>query len=199
MIFIKSTSESYSITQNWKEYHNIDNWNLGVGLPPQYNVDIDEDGVADSIRDSGCAFLSSVKTESIPKAKKCTRQDFVTGKERIGQYLSLPTDNGGDNGRDPLYLSFIVKTHENKWKYYDYIGIRVSVSEKGQDNIFQEIKPTYLDYVDLIYYQISHIFFRLFGFFFPIILVIAFFIFIVFLSRHNTANKDIKEGSRLDN
>lgn len=191
MIFIKSSSESYSIAQSWKEYHNIDNWNLGVGLSPRDNVDIDGDGVVDSVRTSGCAFLSSVKTDSIPDVKKCTGQDYITGKERVGQYLHWNFDNS-KNPLDSLYFTFIVKSFQNKWRYYAYVGTQVNVSEMGINNIFQEVKPSILDYADLVYYQISHIFIRLF-FFNPIVLAIGFFIFIIFLSRHNATNKDVKK------
>jgi len=189
MIFIKSTSESYGITQNWKEYHTISNWNLGVGIPPQDSVDIDGDEMVDSIRENGCAFLSSVKTEAIPDSKRCIGQDYLTGKERIGQDLYLTTNNREDS----LFLSFIVQSYENKWRYYEYVGAHVNLSEKDQNNIFQEIKPTVLDYIDLAYYQISHIFFRIFGFFFPIVIVIVFVIvFIIFIYLSSRRNKTFK-------
>lgn len=151
---IKETSKNYSLTQSWKEYYSLEDWNLSMHAI----VDIDNDGQKDMVTFTNCAFLSSVPVENITSDKLCEEPgisviafpDNITsvGQKLVSQKLFK---------YQWFRKSYLVKTPSDIWKFYDMNGLQLRVYELGKDHLFTEVKPTFLDMVDLFTYQISHL------------------------------------------
>jgi len=85
----KETGKSYSLVQSWKEYYSVEDWNLANHAV----TDLDNDGKKDMLTFTSCVFLSSVKPESIPSAKRCEKPGmsiiaFPDNTTSVGQKLS---------------------------------------------------------------------------------------------------------------
>ncbi|MFA5828176.1 MAG: hypothetical protein WC841_02325 [Candidatus Shapirobacteria bacterium] len=152
--YFKSTSESYSLTQSWKEYYALDDWNLCLHA----QTDIDGDGQKDIITCTSCAILSSVSPKNIPTNKQCQEPGmssivFPDNTTTIGQNLT--------SSKPFLYQwpkkSYFVKTQNNVWKHYEMNGLQLKTYELGENNLFIEVKPTISDIIDTFTYQISHL------------------------------------------
>lgn len=153
-LFFRETSKSYSLTQSWQEYYSLKDWNLTMNAI----VDMDSDGKKDIVTFANCAFLSSVTSKNIPIDKQCRQPGmsiiaFPDNSISVGQKLvsQKPLENKW------LGKSYLVKTKPGIWKFYNLNGLEMRVYEKGSDNLFSEINPTYLDMIDLFTYQISHL------------------------------------------
>lgn len=154
LFMFKDTSQSYSMTQTWAKYYSVDNWNI----PTHAIVDIDEDGQNDMITFTNCAFLSSITKDQIPKDRQCSETNmsplvFQDNDEIVGQKLF------GQKQSKTLLLhqSYLVKTQNNIWKFYDINGFQLRVYESGTNKLFYEIKPSLLDYTDTFTYQFAHL------------------------------------------
>lgn len=151
---IKETSKNYSLTQSWKEYYSLEDWNLSIHAI----ADIDDDGRKDMITFTNCAFLSSLPVENITSDKRCEEPSmsiiaFPDNTTSVGQKLISQKPFG----YQWLRKSYLVKTPNDIWKFYDMNGLQLRVYELGKDHLFTEAKPTFLDIVDLFTYQISHL------------------------------------------
>lgn len=139
------------VTQKWKEFHSLVDWNLtGHAI-----VDIDNDGRLDELTFGGCAYLSSSEGSVIPKEDQCKQTEFLVepaiDKNRTGQSLEISI---------PTIKSFIVKTRDNSWKYYNYGFLKFYVEELKTNGLFKPINPTFLDIIDYLIYFSSHILLR---------------------------------------
>jgi len=154
MFVVKDTGTSYSLTQSWKEYYGLEDWNLSKhGI-----TDIDGDGKKDLITFTGCVFLSSIVETEIPLDKQCQEPwistvVFPDHSINTGQNL-ISTKPFHYQG---LRKSFLVKTINDTWKYYDMNGLQIRTFELEENGIFNETKPTLLDKVDTLTYQVSHL------------------------------------------
>lgn len=151
---LKDTSKNYSLVQTWKEYYSTEDWNLAMHAI----VDIDGDNKKDIVTFTNCAFLSSVKTENIPSDKQCEEPgmsniDFPDNDVSVGQKLSSQKPFS----YQWLRKSYLVKTHNDIWRFYDMNGLQIRVFELGKDHLFTEVNPTFLDKVDTFTYQLSHL------------------------------------------
>lgn len=149
----KETSTSYSLVQSWKEYHSLEDWNLAMHAI----ADLDGDGKKDMITFTNCAFLSSVPSEKIPEDKHCKEPGmsalvFPDNSISVGQKLSSNPFN-----YQWLRKSYLVKTKNNMWKYYDMNGLQVRTYELRENSLFVEVEPTILDRFDIFTYQLSHL------------------------------------------
>lgn len=152
--FLKDTGTSYSVTQKWSEYYSLEDWNLAMHAYP----DIDNDGKKDMVIFTNCVFLSSVNDTDIPVGKRCkepemSRIGFPGKKAKIGQEM-IPKKPFTYNW---LRKSYIVKTYKNEWKLYDLNGLQLRVYMLNKDNLFFEIKPSALDRIDVLAYQLAHV------------------------------------------
>lgn len=151
---IKDTSASYSLFQHWKEYYSVEDWNMTMHAV----TDIDGDGKNDVIVFSNCAFLSSVNQMQIPENQRCMEPSMagITFPERpdiVGQRL-------GQNSTlffNWMRKSYLVKTQRDEWRYYDMNGFRLRVFRLRADNLFEQVIPTPIDWLDLLTYQLSHV------------------------------------------
>lgn len=66
-LFFKDTNKSYSLTQSYKEYYSVEDWNLSMHAI----VDVDDDGTKDMLTFTNCAFLSTLSADKIPMEKRC--------------------------------------------------------------------------------------------------------------------------------
>lgn len=154
VIFLEVMDKNFSNTQSWKEYYSLEDWNLSSHAI----VDLDNDGKKDMVTFTNCAFLSTVSAEKIPIEKQCQEPDmsiivFPDNTTSVGQKLF---------SQKPFHYqwlrkSYLVKTQNNVWKFYDMNGILLKTYELGKDNLFSEVKPTFLDIVDTLTYQLSHL------------------------------------------
>lgn len=156
MWFFKSNSDRYSITRNWQEYHKLENWDLSSIA----RIDLDNDGQIDAVAYDSCAVLSSVTADQIPADRQCNQPDsyphayYGEGNEKtLGTQLTKPEDYH----YQWLRQSFLVQTNENRWRFYEFNGLQVRAFELNDHHIFQPIKPSFLDYIDAFYFQLSHI------------------------------------------
>jgi hypothetical protein len=150
----KETSKSYSLIQSWKEYYSLEDWNLIMHAV----TDVDGDGQKDIITFTNCAFLSAVPPEKIPSDKRCNEPGmsiiaFPDNTVSVGQKIS---------SKNPfryqwLKKSYLVKTNDGVWKFYDMNGLQLRTYELGRDNLFIEVNPTFLDRIDTFTYQLSHL------------------------------------------
>lgn len=150
----KDTGKSYSLTQSYKSYFGVEDWNLSKHAI----IDVDGDDMQDMITFTGCAFLSSVSEKSIPIEKQCmepTMSPIVFPKNNniIGQKLS----SSKPFKYNLLRKSYLVKTLEDTWKFYDLNGLQIRTFELDKDNQFLETYPNLLDSIDLITYQGGHL------------------------------------------
>ena len=154
VIFLEVTDKNFSITQSWKEYFSLEDWNLsGHAI-----VDVDNDGKKDMVTFTNCAFLSTISAEKIPIQKQCEEPSMSTiafpdNATTVGQKLSSQTPFH----YQWLKKSYLVKTKNNVWKFYDMNGIFLRTYELGNDHLFTEVKPTFLDIIDTFAYQINHL------------------------------------------
>lgn len=153
-ILVKDTAESYSLVQSWKEYYSVEDWNLSQNAV----VDIDGDGKKDMITITHCAFLSTVKLEDIAVEDRCEEPTmsvlaFRDNSVSVGQELvsQKPFQYSW------LRKSYLVKTNEDVWKFYDMNGLQLRTFELGADHLFEEVNPTFLDKVDVFTYQLSNV------------------------------------------
>jgi len=150
----KETSKSYSLTQSWKEYYSLEDWNLTMHAI----TDIDGDGKKDMITFTNCAFLSSISPEAISTENEC---------QEAGMSVIAFPDNSVSVGQklisqkpfhyDWLKKSYLVKTNNDIWKFYDMNGLQLRTYELGIDHLFKEVNPTFLDKIDVLIYQLSHL------------------------------------------
>ena len=129
----KETSKNYSLIQSWKEYHGVEDWNLAKHAI----VDMDGDNKKDMVTFTNCAFLSSVAVKKIPSEKQCKEPGMSTFAFRdnsviVGQKL-IP--------QKPFWYqflrkSYLVKTHNDIWKFYDMNGFQLRTYELGKDSLF---------------------------------------------------------------
>lgn len=150
----KDTSKSYSLTQSYKSYFGVEDWNLSKHAI----IDIDSDGTQDMITYTNCAFLSSVSEKSIPLEKQCIEPTmssitFHDNNMLVGQRLisSKPFKYNW------LRKSYLVKTQEDIWKFYDLNGLQFRTFELDKNNLFIETNPSIFDSIDLIAYQSEHL------------------------------------------
>lgn len=121
-------------------------------------TDLDNDGKKDIITFTNCAFLSSVTAQSISSNKRCEESGmsiiaFPDNTTTVGQKLV---------SQKPFHYqwfrkSYLVKTHNDIWKFYDMNGLQLRTYELGKNHLFTEVKPTFLDRVDALTCQISHL------------------------------------------
>lgn len=158
-LFNDNTQVSSSITQKWKQYDSLDDWDM----PSHAVLDIDGDGQMDEITFGNCAYLSTVKDATIPKEQRCSQPESIINptinRNKMGQ--SIFSMNGYTD------KTFLVLTKSEKWRVYSYNWFFPSVVELGPNNLFLKATPSFLDIVDSVYYGASHIFV-------PVILIIIF-------------------------
>lgn len=158
----KDTGKSYSLTQSYKSYFGIEDWNLSKHAI----TDIDGDGTQDMITFTGCSFLSSVPGPSMPVERRCTEPTmssigFPGNYTIVGQKLtSLKPFR-----YNWLRKSYLVKTNKDTWKFYDLNGLQIRTFELGQNKLFSETNPSLYDIVDLVTYQSEHLGIMIFLFF----------------------------------
>ncbi len=150
----KDTSQSYSLTQTYKSYFGVEDWNLSKHAI----LDIDGDGIQDMITFTGCAFLSSVSEQSIPISKQCTEPTmspivFPKNNNIVGQKLN----SSKPFHYDWLRKSYLVKTQEDTWKFYDLNGFQIRTFELNKNNLFSETNPRFFDLIDVVSYQKEHL------------------------------------------
>ncbi len=122
LFVFKETSKSYSLVRSWKEYYSVEDWNLTMHAI----VDVDNDGKKDMITFTNCVFLSSIAEEDIPSDKRCKESGmsiiaFPDNTISIGQKL-FPQKPFRYQW---LRKSYLVKTHQDVWKYYDMNGLQL--------------------------------------------------------------------------
>jgi len=152
---LKDTHASYSLLQSWNAYYSVEDWNL----TKHAIIDMDGDGQKDMITSTNCAFLSSMSPEKIPSNKKCKEPRmssiaFPDNSISVGQKLSPTIPVVGNQW---LRKSYLVKTNDEVWKFYDISGLQLRTYELKNNNLFIEVMPTILDRIDTFTYQISHI------------------------------------------
>lgn len=154
LFVFKETGKSYSLTQSWKEYYSLKDWNLTMHAI----TDIDGDGKKDIITFTNCAFLSSISPKDVPIEKKCQEPGmsiiaFPDNDIFVGQNLISQTPFR----YNWLRKSYLVKTNYNKWKFYDMNGLQLRTYDLKDDHFFKEVNPTFLDRIDVLSYQLSHL------------------------------------------
>jgi len=150
----KNTHENYSLTQSYKEYYSVEDWNLTMHAI----VDMDNDGSRDMLTFTNCAFFSSVSVDTIPMEKRCEELGMSTvvfpeNATTVGQKLS-PYKSFFYTG---LRKSYLVKTNSDIWKYYDINGFQLRTYQLDDNFMFNEVQPTLLDRIDVFTYQTSHL------------------------------------------
>jgi hypothetical protein len=137
-------------TKRWEKIYGLRDWNM----PSSAIVDIDGDGNIDDVTYGHCAYLSTVRGETIPKEQRCalpnSTLEETIDKNKIGQSIFLTGSYFADK-------SFLVLTNTGKWRAYNYGFILPAVEELGQNNLFVKISPSFLDVIDNIYYNVSHV------------------------------------------
>jgi len=121
-------------------------------------TDLDGDGQKDMVTFTNCVFFSSVLPEKIPFNKQCREPEmsiisFPDNSVSVGQKLS---------SKKPfryqwLKKSYLVKTNDDIWKFYDMNGLQLRTYELYGDHLFREVNPTFLDRIDTFTYQLSHL------------------------------------------
>lgn len=154
LFFFKDTNQSYSLTQTWNEYYNVEDWNLASHAI----TDIDGDGQKDMVTFTNCAFLSSVSKDQISPENRCVepnmsiivfqdKNDF-TGQKLFPRYPFI---------YQWLHKSYLVKTQNDKWRFYDMNGLQLKVYALGNNKLFHEIQPSTADQIDMLAYQFGHL------------------------------------------
>lgn len=145
--FLDDYEHDFSLTQRYRTYYALYNWNL----PVHAYDDFDGDGKKDEIAFNGCAHLSSFSQSLKEKGGYCNTSEATNyivdpdiNKETPGQNLPFG---------DP---SFLVKTKSGRWRHYAYDLFNFTVHELGEDRIFHKVSPTVLDIIDYISYMPSH-------------------------------------------
>lgn len=151
---VKDTSKSYSLTQSYKSYFGVEDWNLSKHAV----LDVDGDDIQDMITFTGCAFLSRVSKQNIPIEKQCVEPTmssivFPKNSNIVGQKIS----SSKPFRYNWLRKSYLVKTQEDIWKFYDLSGLQVRTFELDKNNLFIETNPRIFDLIDLITYQSEHL------------------------------------------
>jgi|GEM_PF-1292840 len=154
LLVFKETGKSYSLVQSWKEYYSLADWNLALHAI----TDIDGDGKKDMITFTNCAFFSSLSPEKIPEDQQCQEPGmsiitFPDNSISIGQKLF---------SQKPfryqwLKKSYLVKTGDGVWKFYDMNGLQLRTFELRENNLFVEVEPSFLDRIDTFTYQATHL------------------------------------------
>lgn len=147
-----------SITQKWEKYYSLDDWNM----PSHAVADFDGDGKMDEVPFSLCAYISSANLDTIPKERRCSQPEYIINpainKESGGQMMFYTTKkNPFSFLQGHVRKSFIVKTKEGKWKAYIYGRFLLDINELGKDGLFHMSSLSFLDYIDYLYYQTTHI------------------------------------------
>jgi len=105
---------------HFQNYHRLVNWDSTA----HGDDDFDNDGKKDLITASGCAFLSSVKIDSIPGTQRCKADKLVgsffkDGTERTGQkYIPTDLDFSYIDSRLPVSHSYLARNKGENWKIY---------------------------------------------------------------------------------
>lgn len=159
LVFIKDTSSSYSLTQTYSAYFSLEDWNLSNHA----YVDLDNDGKKDMVTFTNCVFLSTMNEMSIPKRKQCIAPGmsiigFPDGHITIGQSLI----SNHPFMYQWLKKSYLVKTKNSIWKFYDMNGLQLRTYQLEKNYIFVETNPTIFDRIDTLTYQLSHLGIQLF-------------------------------------
>ncbi len=152
--FFADTTKSYTVTQTWKEYHSIEDWNL----TKHARVDIDGDGKEDMITFTNCVFLSSVTPQDISSEQRCEEPGmsiiaFPDNSVSIGQKLI---------SKRPFFYqwlrkSYLVKTLNDRWQFYHMNGLQLRKYELISNTYFEEITPSLFDRIDTLIYQFNHL------------------------------------------
>ncbi len=152
-LVFKDTGESYSLTQSYKNYYGIEDWNLSKHAL----VDIDGDAKKDMITFTNCAFLTKTNELEIPEEMRCIEPGmspigFPNGDKNVGQLLV------SKNQFKYILLrkSYLTQGIDNIWKFHDSNGFQVRTFELGSEGLFHETTPTLSDRIDAIYYQSTH-------------------------------------------
>lgn len=153
-LIFKNTHSNYSFTQSYLEYYSAEDWNLTTHVV----TDIDGDGADDMLTFTNCAFLSSLSEEKIPSDERCEEpgmSGFVFGREsvKVGQKLAPEKDFSFPW----LKKSYLVKTNDSVWKFYDINGLELRTFQLNDNLLFEEVSPTILDRFDVVTYQLSHV------------------------------------------
>lgn len=154
LFVFKETNKSYSLAQAWKEYYSLEDWNLTMHAI----TDIDGDGKKDVITFTNCAFLSSISPEQIAAENECQAPGmssiaFPDNSVSVGQKLI----SQNPFNYEWLKKSYLVKTNNDRWKFYDMNGLQLRTYELESDHLFKEVNPTFLDRIDVLTYQLSHL------------------------------------------
>lgn len=150
-----------SFIQNWKKYYSVEDWDLRKHAI----VDIDSDGETDMITIPGwsgepsahCAFLSATNLDDIAEENRCEQPGMTLiiapNEQKIGQKL----ESAHSFRYNWLRKSYLVKTQQDRWRFYDINGLQMRVFEKNELGIFEEVSPTFIDRIDTFTYQFSHL------------------------------------------
>jgi len=152
-LMLKDTGTSYSLTQTYKSYFGIEDWNL----TKHAFVDMDGDGKQDMITFTNCVFLTATLEPRIPESRRCEEPGmspigFPNGDKKIGQKL-IPDK---PFWYTLLKKSYLVKTQNNTWKFYDTNGFQVRTYELRPDGLLHETSPSLRDRIDVAAYQSGH-------------------------------------------
>lgn len=146
--FLDDYTHDFSLTQRYRRYFALYNWDL----PFHAISDFDQDGRKDEIAFNGCAYLSTIHTNSFSISPECNPT------KKISYIVDPEIDKNAQGQKLPFGdPSFLVQTKVGSWKYYAYGFFRQNIYELGKDNIFHKVQPTILDIVDYVWYMPSHI------------------------------------------
>ena len=143
--FLDDYSHDFSLTQKYRPFYHLYNWNL----PGHAIADFDSDGKTDEVTFTGCTFLSAAQKRLPVSIRTCTEANMIVdptiSKNSAGQQLPFG---------DP---SFLAQNKSGMWQYYAYGFTGFHVYELGKDGIFRPVSPTLYDVIDYVWYMPTHI------------------------------------------
>lgn len=142
-----------SLFQDRKEYYGTDDWNNSKHV----FLDLDSDGQKDLISLEGCIYLSSFDSDDIPVESRCNTPGyagvgFPQQRDKVGQIVA----SQGFSPASGVRKSFLVKTQQDEWKYYNMEGLFLSTYVMNDQMLFKRTNPTFLDWADVLVYQTTH-------------------------------------------
>ncbi len=158
MFLIPSTSNSYSITQTFDDYHAVDNWNS----PDYADGFFDDDEHLDLVFNDGCIYLTRAETKIEMHSSECEQKNpaFRTqanqgpkiGGQKVFQGLSTSRPHFA------ILQSFAAKKSEQNWKVYEQVNLNTTVWEILPDGIIVTAEASTADKLDAAWYFVSHLF-----------------------------------------
>jgi hypothetical protein len=151
---------SWSVPQisGFSEYGSLINWDLDQ----HGSHDYDGDGKYDFITYSGCAFLSSVDIDTIPKERQCTAANvrMISGSKelsKIGQkYIETEKYDLNWDTDIPVSHSYLAKYKDTNWRIYLNTSKGLQAIEIGKDGSLKAVDDIrFANRIDEVLYYIS--------------------------------------------